>query len=83
MENTPVKMRPLHPSAAPVPADRPGPGGQAAPNAIREHVDRALREAARPSASPTDQAVAIQSLVAAVQLLADRLGEIEARLREG
>jgi hypothetical protein len=85
VENRPVKMRPLHPSAPPPPVDPRGPTGEHYPaGAIREQVDRALPDPgdrAVADASPAGLAAAIRGLTEATQILADRLDDLHAQLR--
>ena len=85
MENRPVQMRPLHPSAPPPPVDRGDPTGERhATGAIREQVDRALPgpgERALSLANPAGLDAAIRGLTEATQILADRLDDLQAQLR--
>ena len=77
MDNIPVKMQPLYPSAPPRPDQ-----ARRAVGSTRAQVDRALRDAGDPgpgSASTTGLAAAIRGLTEATRILADRLDELEAR----
>ncbi len=81
MDNRPVQVRPLPPSAPPPPAGHGAAGEPRVVGSVRAQVDRELPIPALGAETPAELAAAIRALTEATRILADGLDDLWVQLR--